>query len=149
MVTKPVKKPIIDLGSFRKASAGGYLPSEQATWVEFRATDAPEDAPTVRVKVRTDLTNIDIDGLQRIPEEGATMADHWAQIAPLVLDWNVQHRADDGQVYDVLPPAEAGPDVFKYIPNPLFWQINASIIGRVYRRVDPKSSVESGDTDDS
>ena len=148
MVAKTAKKTTVDEGLFRKASVGGYLPSEQFAEVEFRAK-GQEGASTIKVKVRTDLTNDEIEALPKIPDTNAKMSDHWAQIAPLVLGWNVQHRAEDGVVYDVVPPAEAGPAAFKYIPNPLFWQINAAIIGRVYERVDPKPSAESAATEDS
>lgn len=148
MVAKP-KKSTIDESLFRPASVGGYLPSAQFAEVEFRAKGAPDDAPTIKVKIRTDITNDDIDALTKIPESGATVSDHWAQIAPLVLGWNVQHRAEDGVVYDVVAPAEAGPEVFRFIPTPLFWQINSAIIGRTYERVDPKASVGSAATESS
>lgn len=141
MATKTAK-PAVDTSLFAKASAGGYLPAEQAAWVEFRANDAPADSPPVRVKINVGMTNAQIEHLRALPAT-SPMADVWERIAPFVLGWNIQHRAEDGQVYDVLPPAEVGPEAFKYLPVGLFWQINNAIVNVPYRRLDPKSSAGS------
>jgi hypothetical protein len=162
---------------FKKASAGGYLPEEQSKWVEFRADDDPEEAPKIRVKIRTGLVNSDLKRLQRDSDmldtlkalmkddpadertekerraarevaEEVVMGDAWDRLGPYVLDWNIQHRADDGQVYDVLAPADVGGGAFAYAPSGLYPQILMAVIGRSYERIDPKSSASSATTDD-
>lgn len=94
----------------------GYIRSKAPRygWVEYRPDDLPEHAEPLRVKIRI---NLSIEELNAIPmEEGTLYEDQWAAIAPYVAEWNVlRENHQTGELEQVPPPAEAGPDAFKVL----------------------------------
>ncbi|MGN6484703.1 MAG: hypothetical protein ACTHMX_09880, partial [Thermomicrobiales bacterium] len=65
MATRTSKTTSSVPAGFRQASVGGYLPAEQSAWIEFKADDASESDPKIRVQIRTNLINEDLDRLRR------------------------------------------------------------------------------------
>lgn len=88
---------------------------------DFPGLEPDEGCEPLRATVRTNLT---FDELEAIPaavfvDDGAVMyrstAEVRAAIAPYVLAWNAEAENADGETVPVLPPADAGPDVFKAV----------------------------------
>ncbi len=87
---------------------------------EFPGLESAEGCEPLRATVRTNLT---FDELDAIPvavfvEDGTVMyrctAEMREAIAPYVLAWNVEAEdSESGAFVPVIPPAEAGPDVFR------------------------------------
>lgn len=103
--------------------------------VEFET----EDGQIVWAKVRTSLTNEEIEALVAI-DLGGNLKELHEGVYPYVTEWNVlvQDR-ESGDIFEVVPPAEGGPESFKYAPNDLALAIVGTLIHEPFAKVDPKS----------
>ena len=106
--------------------------------------DVEEGEEPFTATIRTNLTWGDVEAMP-VPKE-ATFAEIWDAMAPHVVEWNlVAENIESGQVEPVPPPAEAGPEVFKALENPLsIWLYNEV---RFAHLGGPKALIKDAETD--
>ncbi len=116
--------------------------NQRYKWVEFvTSRDENEDEEyTVRCRVRTSLMNVEIERLMEFDATKDKAEDLFEIVHPYVTDWDVQVVDEDGDLCDVIAPAEGGATSFHYAPQSLVWAIVNSLTNEAFRKVDPKSS---------
>lgn len=130
----------------RKAKAGseGIVLNNRYKWVSFTT----EDDQVVRAKVRTSLVNDEVEYLSTIDLNGE-QEKLWEATAKYVIDWNCQVQdEEDGEIYDIIPPAEGGPESFNYAPRGLVLAIVGALIVEPFAKLDPKSLTPVESTDE-
>ena len=135
------------------AAVTGYLPAArpryrwvECDWFSGETVEGEEALPPFRAEVRTNQTWDELAELDLKPEQ--TNGERWALIAPHVRNWNLLARdLETGEIVQVPPPAEAGPDAFKALEPALYlWldlQVRTAHRGGVER---PKSPAASAPT---
>lgn len=130
-----------------KGSSTGPVINQRYKWVEFEA----EDGSVYRSKVRTSLINLEIESLIAV-ESTHNHKEMCEVVAPYVEEWNLQVgiKGDDGKIeyYEVLPPAEGGPESFDYAPRNLVMAIVGTLINEPFKKIDPKSEAPVESTDE-
>lgn len=119
-------------------SAEGHVAANNRyKWVEFVASNDDGEPYVVRCKVRTSLTNGEIEDLAQIESSDGGRTLNQA-LAPYVVEWNVTWVEGD-DLYAVSPPAESNGDAFDYAPRGLGHAIVNSIMLEPFKSADPKS----------
>lgn len=118
-----------------KANGQGIVLNNRYKWVEFTT----EDEQVVRAKVRTSLLYDEVEHLSTIDVNG-DQEKLWEETAKYVIEWNCQVQdEEDGEIYDIAPPAEGGAESFHYAPRGLVLAIIGALIVEPFAKLDPKS----------
>lgn len=117
----------------------GFYPKQRTRRVECDWLEPGDGAARLWAEVRCDLPLGVIDELPF--GQGHSYADVWQAIWPYVLDWNAEGWVvGTEERIRVLPPAEQGPDAFKWV-DPIISDWLAFVLKTTYRNVvsDPKA----------
>jgi len=118
-----------------KKGGGQQAINNRYKWVEFSA----EDDTVYRARVRTSLLNKEVEKLVGLNMNGDQKQVHEA-IHRYVEEWNITIESEeDGELYEVLPPREAGPEAFDYVPTQFVYAIIGTLINEPFTKIDPKS----------
>jgi hypothetical protein len=123
--------------------ATGFIPKARYRRVVCDWVTAEEGSEPLWAEVRSDLPFGVIDDLPW--GSGHTYAELWPVIAPHVRAWNAMgYDTVSGTYQPVQPPAEIGPDAFKWV-DPIISDWIGFVLKTTYRSVtsDPKASSES------
>ena len=97
-------------------------------------------------------TNLTFAQLEEIPSgDDATFPEVWEVIHPYVIAWNLMAEdASTGEIVDVPPPAEAGPDIAKMLePQISYWlitQVRTAHLGGVTKNNEIGEDRKNGST---
>ncbi len=94
-----------------------YSAKDRYVWMEVRDKDAEDDAPPLLVRIRSELSVAEADGL--VFDKDTLTTAVWEKVAPFVIDWNL----DDDNGDPIPAPAIGGGEQFRYINNAFFWQV--------------------------
>ena len=127
----------------------GVVINDRYKTVRWRAGgdgEGEDDEYIVECLVRTSLLNSEVEAL--IEAEAKSEAELWETVAPYVKKWNIFAVDEDGDVCEVLPPAEGGGASFQFAPRQLSRAIVGALIMEPFEPVDPKSLKTVESTDD-
>ncbi len=140
----------------RKASAAPetelYVVGERYRWLTYREEGEEEDPIQLRLRVRKNLTNDQLESLTVHRDEGdkspiliSELAD---VMAPFVVDWNIAVRDEAGELVKPDPPSVAGgAQINRSIPPRIIEQMYFDFRLRSTGTVSSKPSAPLSSTD--
>lgn len=122
-----------------------YVPAQRFTRVEYVEEGETDDSQPFWARIRSNLTFGELEDLTW--DQGTPTVEIWDKIAPYVVEWNAAALDDSGTVVDLEPPAVAGGEQFRLIPNNMFWKLLVDLKTRALGVVEKKRSTPAATTD--
>lgn len=129
-----------------------YIVGERYRWLTYREEGEEEDPIQLRVKVRKNLINDELESLTVHRDEDDTspvLVTELAEVmAPFVVDWNIAVRDQAGEIVKPDPPAVAGGEqINRFVPPRIIEQMYIDFRLRSTGLVSSKPSAPLKSTD--